>query len=141
MSGLLVRGRVDVGEAVGVGQVPGTRGTAVAQGEESGGEIEARLEPVPQNKVWLIERIVVQCTSSVATDAKIYAGDANPINLVDATPGGGNLNVADQFNPVRLDPGQRLTCVWDNTPDGGSIGTIRVQYIEASYVYASVGGR
>lgn len=95
-------------------------------GAAADGACTAALDQVPQGETWLVDRMVVQCTSSTETVARVYAGGVRDSAFVDGTIAG-NLDVADESQPILVDSGDALVCVWSDASDG-AVGTFSVQY-------------
>jgi hypothetical protein len=91
----------------------------------AGGIADAVLTQVPQDELWLLDRVVVVCTSSSTTSAFLYLNTADDRNVLDGTQVG-NFDVADQSSPIQLPGGSTLLCRWAGASNG-AVGTIRAQ--------------
>jgi hypothetical protein len=98
--------------------------TAVSKAA-AGGTCQAVLPAVPDGDLWLIERIVVTCTSSTATTAVVYVDQASASSIVEGTQSG-NLDFADENQPIEVDGSRALLVVWSGASNG-AIGTVRAQ--------------
>jgi hypothetical protein len=92
----------------------------------AGGTCTALVPAVPADETWLVDRMTVLCTSTTDTEARVYIGSADGRNLVDGSISG-NLDIADESQPVLADSGDELRCVWTGATDG-AVGTFRIQY-------------
>lgn len=92
----------------------------------AGGVCEVDFGPVPQDQLWLLERVVVSCTSPAATSCTLYADTIDPSRALDYTPAG-NFDVSDEACPVQLETGTTLLVVWSGATNGAR-GTARIQY-------------
>jgi hypothetical protein len=91
----------------------------------AGGTCATILGPVPEGDLWLIERIVVTCTSSTATTAIFYLDSISNANIVEGTQSG-NLDFADENQPLEVDGARSLLAVWTGASNG-AIGTVQAQ--------------
>lgn len=82
--------------------------------------------PVPQDELWLIDRMVVSSDSITDTSAGVYVDTVDPGRAIDGTTVG-NFDVADLAAPIQLAGGVALVCAWDNAA-AGAVGTLRLQY-------------
>lgn len=92
----------------------------------AGGTCSVELGPVPQDETWLVDRMIVLCDSAADTEARVYVGSVRDTAFVDGSLTG-NLDVADESQPVLVDAGEPLTCVWSGAADG-AVGTFAIQY-------------
>lgn len=92
----------------------------------AGGTCQVAFGPVPEDQLWLLERVTVACTSSTATTCTLYADVIDPGRVLDYTPTG-NLDVADESCPIQLESGTTLLAVW-SAASAGAVGTARVQF-------------
>lgn len=83
------------------------------------------LPQVPQDERWLLDRVVVQCTSSTPTAAFLYVNEAEDRACLDGTRVG-NFDVADNAQPIVLEGGTRLLIQWKGASIGAR-GTARLQ--------------
>lgn len=91
-----------------------------------GGLCSVTFEPVPAGKFWLIDRMVVSCTSTAQTVARVYTDQPSPDRLENATPAG-NLDVDDSNSPLLVDSTAALLVTWSGADDGAT-ATARIQY-------------
>lgn len=84
------------------------------------------LGPVPQDELWLIDRMVVSNDSPTPTIAGIYLDSVDPARAIDGTLEG-NFDVADLASAIQLPGGTALMCQWEGASDGAT-GTLRVQW-------------
>jgi len=101
---------------------------AAAAADVDAGTITVTFEQVPDGELWLVDRIVVSCTSTTATRALVYDGDpSDPRRIWDGTQSG-NFDAADNASPIQLPAGSQLVVVWSDEPDPGSRGTAFAQW-------------
>ncbi|KAB2809305.1 hypothetical protein F9L07_19895 [Pimelobacter simplex] len=91
----------------------------------AGGLATAELRQVPQDERWLLDRVVVQCTSTTQTVAFLYLNETEDRGVLDGTRVG-NFDVADQSQPILLEGGARLIVQWRGASNG-AIGHARLQ--------------
>lgn len=103
------------------------RRTVVTSSPAAGGIAQAQLPQVPQDELWLVERIVVRCTSAATTAARLYLDQITDANILDGSRSG-NFDVADQGSPIQVPGGSVLLCQWTGA-DNGAIATLRVQIV------------
>lgn len=94
--------------------------------EAAGGTCQVELLTVPADELWLLERVVVSCTSSSASACTLYLDYPDPSRAIDFTPAG-NGDVADSAPPVQLEAGTTVLAVWAGCSNGAK-GTIRGQW-------------
>lgn len=113
-----------------------TEPTVVGEEEGATGRCEATIEAVPPDQFWLVDRMTVTCTSSTETEARVYRGEERDANLVDGTVAG-NLDIADEAQPILVEAGEELRCVWTGASDG-AVGTftVQVRVVERRGTYA-----
>jgi hypothetical protein len=92
----------------------------------AGGTCQIAFGPVPEDQLWLLERVTVSCNSSTASSCTLYADVVDPSRALDYTPTG-NFDVADESCPIQLETGTTLLVVW-SAASAGAKGTARVQY-------------
>jgi hypothetical protein len=85
------------------------------------GIITVELDPVPPDELWLLDRMVVQCTSTKTTTAKVYSGTVDPAALIEATLAG-NLNAGDWPGGLLLRSMTSLIVQWT----GASTGAVAI---------------
>lgn len=81
---------------------------------------------VPTRQLWLVEAIVVECSSATVTELLVY--DREPTNSVPC--GGsryGNFTADDQCSPLLVQSGDALKLVWTGCSKG-SLARARIQY-------------
>lgn len=98
----------------------------LVSGPAAGGKCRVEFEQVPPGELWLVDRIVVSCTSAVQTTALIYEDVEQPGRLRDGTPTG-NLDTGDMASPLQVPSGSGLIVVWLNAT-AGAIGTAYLQW-------------
>lgn len=94
-----------------------------------GGQAQIEFEQVPQDELWLINRVVVQCTAP-STDqavAHLYLDTTEDRQALDGTRVG-NFDVADMASPIQLPGASRLIVKWKGGTDGW-IATCRLQLV------------
>ena len=102
----------------------------------AGGTCSVAFDQVPDTDQWLIERMIVSCTSSTATRAVHYLDRATPDQVLEGT-NSGNLDFANESSPLRIMGSRQLLTVWTGASDG-AVGTVRIQVTQlrrASAVY------
>lgn len=92
----------------------GSDGKAVATGPQ-----------IPPGEQWLIDRAVCSCTSSTATQLRLYDSQQSPAFLVDSTPIG-NADVTEYPAGLLLGQSSQLLAVWTSA-SAGAVGTLRTQ--------------
>jgi hypothetical protein len=92
---------------------------------DASGVLEWLSSVVPAGQQWEVERISISTTSGAPTTAFVYVGDPVPRNLVDGSSSG-NLDVADETQPIVVPGGQRLRIRWTGA-SLGAVGSARVQ--------------
>jgi len=90
------------------------------------GRCTVQLAVVPENELWLVDRIVVTCTSTSTTQCVIYEDLEDPQRALEYTRSG-NLDVADESSPIHLDAGTSLYAVWTGASVGAT-ATLRAQW-------------
>lgn len=91
----------------------------------AGGTCQAQLPAVPDNELWFVDRLVVECDSTTSTVAKVYSSTIDSDGIEDGTLTG-NFDVADNAAPILLKPTEQLTVVWTGASNG-AIGKFRAQ--------------
>jgi hypothetical protein len=94
--------------------VPAAEGLAIAVGPQ-----------LELGELWLVDRIVASCTSTTASELRVYESNASPAFLLSGTASG-NMDEADYPGGMLLQPGGELLAVWSNVSDG-AVGTLRAQ--------------
>jgi hypothetical protein len=89
------------------------------------GICQVSLGQVPDGEMWLVQRMSVQNTA-VGVVFVAYFGAIDPRQVADST-NAGDGDVADEHQPIVLNAGDELLCVWALCPNG-AIGSINVQY-------------
>lgn len=92
----------------------------------AGGLAAVDIYQTPENELWLIDRIVISCTSTAETEFWLYKTQIAESNKLDGTDLG-NLNVADENAPIVVQPNTLLIAQWENA-SAGAVGTIALQY-------------
>lgn len=91
------------------------------------GVTELEFEQVPQDELWLVDRVIVQSTSSAATVAHLYLDAIDDRHVLDGTRVG-NFDVADNNSPIQLLGSSVLRVRWQGADDG-AVGTCRIQLV------------
>lgn len=102
--------------------------TVTTPAADATGIIQATFAPVGAGRLWLVERIVVSCTSSSVTAAAFYVDQVAPDALVEGTSAG-NFDIADENSPLVVDALSSLIVRWIGA-SAGATGTCRVQVRE-----------
>lgn len=102
--------------------------TVTTPAATASGTVTGTFQPVPAGRLWLVERIVVSCTSSTPTAAAFYTDNVNAAGLVEGTSAG-NFDIADENSPLAVDGGSTLIVQWTGA-SVGAVGTCRVQVRE-----------
>ncbi len=89
------------------------------------GICEVELPQTPQDELWLIDRIVVQCSSAAATEARLYLDLVDSTRILDGTRSG-NFDVADEAAAIQLPGASTLICQWTGA-DPGAVARLRIQ--------------
>lgn len=95
---------------------------------DAGGACDVTLQ-APQDRVLLIDRIVVRSSSAATSAVSVYIGDALDGNLEDFTPAG-NGDVADESSPIVVPAGALLRIRWTGATAGATCTTV-VRYRKA----------
>lgn len=90
------------------------------------GSCSVQLGPVPQDELWLIDRMVVSSDSAADTTAGVFLDTVDPTRAIDGTTVG-NFDVADLASPIQVPGGTTLVCAWQGASDDAT-GVMRVQY-------------
>lgn len=91
------------------------------------GKMAVELQQVPDNELWLVDRIRVSSTSVIKSQVYLYENDATSLeNVIDGSLSG-NFDVADNASPILLVGGIRLVFQWEGA-EAGSLGFARVQW-------------
>jgi hypothetical protein len=81
---------------------------------DASGTITIELARVPARHTWLVDSIVILCTSTLSTSFALYRNNVDPLNVIDKTkPGQGNNNVADEASPKWLASGTLVVAQWE----------------------------
>ena len=102
------------------------RSLPVSSARATGGTCTAIFEPVPSDRWWLVDRLVVSCTSTTPTTAYVYDDIPGPNALLGGTSSG-NFDFDDTNNPYWIEASRQLRVVWVGA-SAGSIGTVRAHY-------------
>ena len=103
---------------------------------DSAGLITIELARVPARHTWLLDAIVILCTSTSPTSFALYRNNVDPLNVIDKTkPGQGNDNVADEASPKWIADGTLIVAQWTGasaTDDKGVVtrGSVSIQVQE-----------
>jgi hypothetical protein len=98
-------------------------------GAAAGGTMQVEFPQLDVEELWLIDRAVIQCTSTTDTKLRLYASNAGAPGLLsgsDSDASTGNFDEAEYPQGLLLRPGQLLLAVWTGASDGAR-GTIRLQ--------------
>lgn len=102
---------------------------AAAEADSAAGAALVKFGPVPQGRVWLVQRYLVAVEGAPGSVASVYIGNPATINLVDGTAQG-DLDVGAGDPPLIVPGGDVLTFEWAGAGDGNRcIAT--VQYLVA----------
>lgn len=102
------------------------------------GTIQATGDKVPDDEWWLVERLIVQCTSTTDTNLDLYIGGVAPQYERDWTPQGGstaNKGVAEYPRGMLIEPSTELIIVWSGASSGAT-----ARYNAQIQVYKRTGG-
>ena len=78
---------------------------------DAAGTITIELARVPARHTWLLDSIVISCTSTVQTTFTLYRNNVDPLNVIDMTEWG-NFNVADEAHSKWLADGTLIVAQW-----------------------------
>jgi len=93
----------------------------------AGGYALVEFPAVPDNELWLVDRMVVQLSPAAGGLAELYIDNADdPGQLIDASYLG-DLDVGDFASPHLLQATQRLLVKWPGAADG-AFARARMQY-------------
>lgn len=101
------------------------RQTSKTSDAATGGVALAQYDAVPDNELWLLERISVSCSSTSETTCTLYLDTVDERHVLDYTPSG-NADIADEAAPVVIPTNSILLVQWDGASDG-AIGTALAQ--------------
>lgn len=90
------------------------------------GIITATFGPVPDDELWLFDRISVTCNSPAATACTLYLDSADPSRAMDYTPAG-NADIADEAQPIQVPATSMLLVQWTGATLG-AVGVTRAQW-------------
>lgn len=90
------------------------------------GLCRVEFDQVPDNELWLIDRIVISNDSTFETVFSLYKQAVADGNRLDGTDIG-NLNVADESAPIVVQPNTLLIALWTGASTGAR-GMISIQY-------------
>jgi hypothetical protein len=80
---------------------------------DASGTITIELARVPARHTWLLDAIVILCTSITPTSFALYRNVVDSLNVIDKTkPGQGNDNVADEAHSKWLADGTLIVAQW-----------------------------
>ena len=91
----------------------------------AGGLATITLDQLPATDMWLLDHMVAECTSSTATQLRLYAGSVGPSTLRDGT-NSGNFDVADWPGGLLVRSSTSLIAQWAGCSDG-AIATLTLQ--------------
>lgn len=91
----------------------------------AGGLATITLDPLPATDMWLLDHMVVSCTSSAATVLRLYAGSVGPSYFRDGAQNG-NFSVGDWPSGLLIRPATSLVAQWVGC-SAGAIGTLTLQ--------------
>lgn len=100
---------------------------ARSAGADAAGESVVAFDPVPQDRMWHIERLAFETDSVATTNLRVYAGAVDPTNLR-ARSDAGNGGHLECTKPIRIKAGAHLTIRWSGA-DPGAIGVVTVQLV------------
>lgn len=83
------------------------------------------LPAVPDNERWQLSHVVVSCTSTVATQLRVYLDAITGAGLRDGSLSG-NFDVADWPLGLWVAPGRTLIAQWAGCTSG-AVGTLNLQ--------------
>ena len=100
----------------------------VSEPAAAAGTCRAQHGPVPQDELWLVDRMVVSTDSTLSTNstASLYIDAVDPARMIDGSRSG-NFDVADLAAAIQLPGGTILICEWEGVSTGAR-GTLRLQY-------------
>jgi len=91
----------------------------------TGGTATIELPQLDHDEQWLIDRLVVTCTSTTSTALRLYDSAVTLARLLDTTATG-NLNTADYPAGLLVRPSSVLIAQWTNASTG-AVGSLTVQ--------------
>jgi hypothetical protein len=91
----------------------------------AGGVALVTVPPLPDNERWQLTHMVVSCTSSTATQVRLYLDDVTAVDLRDGSLTG-NFDVADWPQGLWLPPGRSLLARWTGC-SAGTTATLALQ--------------
>lgn len=103
------------------------RSVALSSKAASGGKCSVTFDQVPVDRLWLVDRLIVFCTSGTPTIAYVFDDPAEPTNALLGGTNAGNFDYDDANNPYLVDGGKQLHILWTGASNG-AIGTARAQY-------------
>lgn len=90
------------------------------------GVMLATFPQVPSNELWFLTRALVQSTSALRTECRLYDSTVTPLNQLEGTLSG-NFDVADMSSPLQLSATTQLLFNWTGaTP--GAVAIARAQW-------------
>lgn len=91
----------------------------------AGGVATLEAPQVPDSELWLIDRAVVACDSTSATQLRLYVNHVNAQSLRDGTSRG-NFDVTEYPQGLLVRGGNSLVAQWTGASDG-AVGVLTVQ--------------
>jgi hypothetical protein len=91
--------------------------------------MQVQFRDLDVSELWLIDRAIIQCDSTVDTKLRLYASTAAAASLLsgsDSEAASGNFDEAEYPQGLLLRPSQSLLAVWTGASSGAK-GTIRLQ--------------
>ena len=82
----------------------------------TGSRPRATLPQIPNDELWLVNRLVVQTDAEVPTFVRVYLDLVEPTRIVDGADDG-NFTVTDMSSPLQVPGSSSLICRWDGDPD------------------------
>lgn len=93
--------------------------------QAAGGVATITLDPLPPTDMWLLDHMVVSCTSSTATVLRLYANSVGPGYFRDGAENG-NFSVGDWPTGLLVRPSSSLIAQWVGC-SAGAVGTLTLQ--------------
>ncbi len=91
----------------------------------SSGVVTIELDQLPNDEMWLVDRLVAYCTSSTASTMRLYLNSVSAVNFRDGTASG-NFDVSEYPRGLLVRPASGLVAQWTGC-SAGAVGTITLQ--------------
>jgi hypothetical protein len=91
------------------------------------GVCTATFAQVDAGRLWLVDRLVVNCSSTTPTKAYVYDDSTPSTPALLGGTNSGNFDYDDTQNPYLIAAGKTLTVQWTGA-SAAAVGVVRIQY-------------